>query len=87
MRDNTIRQMEHNNAKRSQLLLDQFEFLQTRMEAVERLVKVSTLRARIVWLFSPAQFLRAVDAIHLNLMSANRAMVEAEKAKVKIARL
>ncbi|MEK7092890.1 MAG: hypothetical protein AAB927_00225 [Patescibacteria group bacterium] len=76
--------MHQANAKRSALLLGQFEFLQTRLEAAERVVKVSGLWDRIKWLVFPLQFLRVVDAVQINLMNQHKAAIEAESRKAKI---
>lgn len=84
MRDGAIHAMQQANGKRSALLLGQFEFLQTRQEAYERVLRVSKLRDRIKWVIWPAQLLAVVDAVQLTLLDKNRKALEAAAAKPKI---
>lgn len=84
MRDGAIVGMQQANARRSALLLNQLEFLQTRLEAVERVVRVSKLTDRIKWLIMPEQFLAVVDAVQLNLLEQAKKNFDEAQAKSKI---
>ena len=76
--------MHEANAKRNALLLGQFEFLQTRQEAFERLLKVSSIIDRVRWLFNVNSFITTVDAIQVNLLNERKARLEAAQTKGKL---
>lgn len=87
MRDQTVIRMQQGNAKRSALLLAQFEFLKTRQEAFERVAAASTVLQRLAWALWPAEFIAAADRVQLKLLQeSRRKMAEAaqEAAKPKI---
>lgn len=86
MRDTTIQQMHQANARRDSLLLGQFEFLQTRQEAMERVVLAASWRDRFLWLVKPAHFFAVADAVQANLLAARRKQMEAAAAKPRIHR-
>ena len=82
MRDGQIMAMQQRTgqaiAARDSLLLAQFEFLRTRQEAFERVLKVSTLRDRIGWALFPLDLLKVVDVVQLSLLQqAQKSLAEA----------
>ncbi len=84
MRDGSIVAMQNANAKRSALLLGQFEFLQTRQEAFERVISVSKWYDRVKWIFKPDLLLAVVDAVQMNLIQQNKRKLDEAAAKPKI---
>lgn len=84
MREREIYQLQANAAKRASLLLAQFEFLQTRQEAFERVISVSKWHDRVKWIFKPDAMLAVVDAVQINLMNANKKKLAEAAAKPKI---
>lgn len=80
MREREFYKYEASNAKRQALLLGQFEFLQTRQEAVERVVNVSSFVDRVKWLFWPRMFWTVVDAVQTGLLN-KRAELRDKAAK------
>jgi hypothetical protein len=84
MRDGTILKMQQANARRSALMLQQFEFLQTRQQAEEGVIKASTVWQRLRWVVQPARFFAVVDAVQLNLLEKARREYEAAASKTKI---
>lgn len=86
MRDGAIVGMQQANARRSALLLGQFEFLQTRQEAFERVISVSKWHDRVRWIFQPDLMLRVVDAVQLNLIEQGKKKLAeaASKPQIKV---
>lgn len=84
MRDQTQINMHTASARRSALLFDQFEFLQTRQEAMERLWSVSTLWDRIKWVWDIAVFMKIVDAVQLSMLQERHKKRAELAAKPKI---
>lgn len=84
MRDGIIVQEFQKNAKRDALLFSQFEFMQCRNEALERVLCVSKWHDRVKWLFNPDAFFKIVDAVQWNLLAAKRKARAEEAAKPKI---
>ena len=84
MRDGAIVDMQTANARRSALLFDQFEFLDTRMEAMERALVLSSWVIRLKWVFRPEEFLRTVRTVQSSLLQSRRAAHAATKAKIKL---
>ena len=68
MRDATVLEMHHANAKRDALLYRQFEFLRTRQEAAERVLRVSKFWYRVKWVIWPTNFIQVVDAVQRVLL-------------------
>lgn len=87
MRDGALHQMQAANAKRSALLLGQFEFLQTRQEAFERVLKVSRWHDRLRWAVQPALLLALVDAVQNNLLELHRSQLQEQALKTHIQRV
>lgn len=84
MRDASILKMHEANGRRSALLLEQFEFLQTRQEAFESVLKASSFGRRLKWLLWPDRLLRVVDAVQRVLLDQHRrAYAEAAEAAAK----
>lgn len=71
MRDNLIYAQHEANARRNALLFEQFEFLNTRQEAFERVIRTSTLRNRLLFMFKPTVFFQVVDAVQRSMLQAN----------------
>jgi hypothetical protein len=84
MRDFRVFQMQEANAKRTALLLGQFQFIKTRQEAFERVLKASNVMDRIRWAFFPSHFLQVVDGVQRNLLDAANRALEAAASKVHI---
>lgn len=84
MRDGSIMQMQRNNQQRDALILRQLEFLQTRQEAVERVLLVSKLRDRLGWIWNPARMAKLVDAVQMGLIQERRQQAAQAAAKPKI---
>lgn len=87
MRDGQLYQMHEANARRNAVLLAQFEYLETRQEALERVLAVSTLRDRIVWMFSPSAFLQIVGAVQMTLLNDRKKRMEEVAKKPTIHRV
>lgn len=85
MRDAHIMAMQEANSRRNGLVLAQFEFLKTRQEAFELVLRVSTWRDRLKWALAPAFLLAAVDAAQQVLLEKARHDLEAASAKARIA--
>lgn len=73
MRDGAILAIQKVNASRDALMFEQFEFLETRQEAFERLAKVSSLWCRLLWLLWPRDLLDAADGVQVALIQSRRA--------------
>ena len=84
MREGEMYRIQAASAKRSALLLGQFEFLQTRQEAFERVLSVSRWHDRVKWIFKPDILLAVVDAVQLNLMAQNKAKLDEQSKKPHI---
>jgi hypothetical protein len=84
MRDAQLHSMHHAIARRTALLLAQLEFLETRQEAMDRLLKVSKFIDRLGWIWSPLKFLQVLDATQLILMQQRRDQRAKIAAKPKI---
>lgn len=88
MRDSTAYQMQAANAKRNALLLSQHEFLKTRQEAFEQVLKNGGAWARFGWMLKPKTLLDAVDAVQMLLLDEAKrrieAAAEAQKAKSRL---
>lgn len=85
MRDGQIFAMHQQAGRREMLIFKQFEFLQTRQEAAERIIKGSKLWDRIVWICKPQRFFEIVDAAQIALLQeGERKLAEArERSEVK----
>lgn len=79
MRDNVIMHMQESNARRSMMLLKQFEFLNTRQLAYESVL--STRWAMFKAILDPLWLKREVDAQQLLLLSECKKQMEGAKAK------
>lgn len=84
MRETETYRLQAASAKRASLLLGQFEFLQTRQEAFERVISVSKWYDRVKWIFRPDALLAIVDAVQINLMNQHKAALAEQAAKPKI---
>lgn len=84
MRDQTIYEQQRANFKRFSLLLGQFEFLQTRQEAMERVLKSASWWDRINFIFSVSGFFRVVDSVQISLLNKRRQEMEAAASKPHI---
>lgn len=84
MRDGKIFQMHAANAKRNALILGQFELMITWQEALEYVLKASSLRARLRWLIWPADFIKTVHAVQLQRLNQLQQQREAAAAKPHI---
>lgn len=84
MRDGSIFQMHQANARRNALLLGQFEFLQTRQEALERVIRKASWWDRLNWIISVEGLFRVVDALQINLLNERRQQLEKVAAKPHI---
>lgn len=82
MRDDCIYQMHEANVRRVLLLLQQFEFLQTKIQAYEEIL--ATPRARLKALFNPGWAKRVVDNRQLELLAERKAAFEKAQAMPKI---
>lgn len=80
MREAQVYAMQAANTKRNALLFGQFEFLDTRLQAIEIAIKKSRLKDRIKWSIWPQKFLSQVDDIHF-LMIKEREKKRDELAK------
>lgn len=84
MRDGQILAMQHQSARRDSLMFAQFEFLKTRQEAFEMVLKVSTIWQRLRWAFDPIQILTVVDAVQMQLLNEAKRQMQAASKKNKI---
>ncbi len=86
MRDASIVAMQNANARRSVLLFGQFEFLQTRLEAIEKVFVHATLWDRFKFLLDSTMFFRRVDALQMLAIEANKKKLAevAQKPDIKI---
>ena len=84
MRDSQAYQMHEANARRIGLLLRQFEFIQTRQEAFERVINVSGFLDRLRWMMWPSDFWKVVDAVQINLLNDRKRKMAEAAAKPKI---
>lgn len=84
MRDGQIMQMQAVGAQRDALILGQFQFLQTRQQAMERVLQVSSLMDRLRWLWDPSLLKEVVDAVQIELLKREKAELEAAMKKKKI---
>jgi hypothetical protein len=85
MRDGQIFEMHRANARRDALILGQFEFLQTEVEAMRRVLRVSKLRDRIKFIIWPELFYQVCDAVQADLLAQRKAAFEKAAEKPKIA--
>lgn len=76
MREAQIHAMHEANARRNALMFSQWEFLNNRLLAFERVVFQATLRQRIAYFFSPEAFLAEVDKVHLQLQAEGKHKME-----------
>jgi hypothetical protein len=85
MRDEAIVAMHKQSGRRELLIFKQFEFLQTRQEAAERIIKASTIWDRLGFILWPERFFEVVDAMQLSLLQeGQKKMAEArERNEVK----
>lgn len=67
MRDERIYQMQEANARRCMLLLKQFEFVQTKIQAYEEIL--STPWARFMAIISPSKMHRRIDNRQIELLA------------------
>ncbi len=86
MRDSTVLEMHKATAKREALILGQFEFMETRMEAFEGVLLASGWRDRLRWAVQPLSLKEAVDAVQLILIRKRQeAMREArQRSKIQV---
>lgn len=84
MRDATILGMQQKAARRTGLLLAQFEVLKIRQDATDLLKQSSSLKDRIIWLLWPAVWFKARKGVEEQLLSMARAKMSAAAAKEKI---
>lgn len=84
MRDTAIASMHQQNGRRAALLLGQHEWLRCRQDAFEAVLKVSTWRDRLLWIFKPLDLLTVVDAVQMKMMRDARAQLEAAASKPHI---
>ena len=84
MRDSAIIDMQRESAARDGLILRQFNFLKTRQEAFERVLKVSKFTDRLRWAVFPLDFLAVVDAVQMKLLDDAHKQMAAAAAKPKI---
>lgn len=84
MRDSQVLEMQ---ARRDEVVFGQLEFLVKRQEAVERLLTVSSLKDRLMWIVWPSLYMKVVDAVHLTLMqeAKNKRKEAAIKPKILVA--
>lgn len=68
MRESEIRLVMGRNAKREALLMDQFEFIESRQRAVEQVLEGQSIWDRIAILMGLKSLKEAVDAAHLVLL-------------------
>lgn len=85
MKEQTIFKMQEANARRSLLILQQFEFLQTKIQAYEEIL--STCRTRIGFVLWPDLYKRIIDNRQTELLDERkRAFEKASKAIVPAGR-
>ena len=86
MREQEVYRLQAANAKRAALLLGQFEFLQTRQEAMERVERKSNLWDRLKRMWNPEFYWVVVDAVQKNLLEARQKRWEqvSQKPDIKI---
>ena len=84
MREAQLYAMHEASARRMQLLFQQVEFLKTRQEAFERMIKVTTVWQKLKFAFFPEHFFLVWNAVHTNLLNEAKAQMEALQAKPKI---
>jgi hypothetical protein len=70
MRDERIYQMHEANVRRTLLLLSQFEFLQTKIQAYEEVLSTPWLSVQAI--FNPAWARRVVDNRQLELLAQRK---------------
>jgi len=83
VRDSTVMGMHQANAKRNALILGQFEFLQSRQEAIEAVAKEATWLDRVKWLLAPSSFFEDVDKRQMEIINEGRKRLEEARAKAK----
>lgn len=84
MRDGQLYLMQAANAKRNALLFSQWEFLNNRMTAFERVLFKSSLLERIAYFFFPNKMLEIVDSLTHNLQMEGKRKLEEAASKKKI---
>ncbi len=88
MRDITIQaelhRMNEASGRRAAMLLGQYEVVMTWQQAVESLLKVSSVWDRIKWLYNPAHFVEVVQSIQINLIEQHRKDLAEAAKKPKI---
>lgn len=84
MRDGAILEMQRKNAKRSGLLLAQFEMLKIRQDAVDLLAQSSSLKDRLIWLVWPVVYFKAREGVERQLLAQARSKMATAAAREKI---
>lgn len=83
MREAEFRFMQARNAKREMVLLNQWEFLESRQRALEIVIGGLSIWNRIAILMGRKSLKEAVDAAHLVLLREAQAAREEMEKKVK----
>jgi hypothetical protein len=84
MRDAAILDMQQKNARRSGLMLAQFEVLKVRQDAGDLLLQATTLKDRLIWALWPAVYFKARAGVEQQLLTQARAQMSAAAARDKI---
>lgn len=83
MREGEFRLLQARNAKREMLVLNQWEFLESRQRALELVLGGLSIWDRIAILMGLKSLKEAVDAAHLVLFKESQAAREAATEKAK----
>jgi hypothetical protein len=86
MRDQQVYEMHEATARRSMLILRQFEVLNTRQLSIEHVLRTGL--GRLYFLFNPSWFWRSVDAHQQVLLAECRRQLEKvmEQPKITVVR-
>lgn len=84
MRNSQVVAMQQVNVRRDAILMRQFQFLKTRQEAFEQVLRCSNFKQRLRWLVWPGTLFPVVDAVQVKLVQAEQAQMEAAAAKPQI---
>jgi len=83
VRESEVRMMNARNAKREMLVLNQWEFLETRQRALELVLGGLSIWDRIAILMGRKSLKEAIDAVHLVLYKAAQKEREEMTKKAK----
>lgn len=83
MRESEFRLMQARNAKREMLVLNQWEFLETRQRALENILEHLTIWDRLMILMGQKSLKELIDAAHILLYREAQKEREAATAKAK----